>query len=232
MRGSRRGALAVLNHRWASLLTVVAAAAGLACLAGAGSAAAAVGDLSYAGCVGNPDANTGIGPAGCTPALGLGEAGGVAVSPDSQSVYVAGYRSSGLAVLRREADGSLISQGCVGNPDAGTGLGPVGCTPALGLGGAGAVAVSPDGQNVYVAGYDSDGLAVLKRAADGSLTYEGCVGNPDARTGIGPVGCTPALGLGAADAVAVSPDGQNVYVAGYGSNGLAVLKRAADGSLT
>ncbi len=87
------------------------------------------------------------------------------------------------------------------------------------------MAVSPDGQNVYVAGRKSSGLAVLRRGGDGSLTYGGCVGNPDAGTGIGPQGCTPALGLGEAYAVAVSPDGNHVYVAGGTSNGLAVLSR-------
>jgi DNA-binding beta-propeller fold protein YncE len=190
------------------------------------------GDLAYASCFGNPDAASGIGPVGCTPALGLGGADAVAVSHDGTSVYAAGAKSGGLAVLRRAANGDLAYAACFGNPDAATGIGPPGCTPAPGIGGASSVAVSGDGTSVYVAGTQSNGLAVLRRAPNGDLTYAGCMGNPDSATGLGPLTCDSAPGLGAAHGVAVSPDGASVYVVGLASSGLAVLRRAPDGDLT
>ena len=49
------------------------------------------------------------------------------------------------------------------------------------------MSVSPDGQSAYVASFDSDSVAVLDRAADGSLTQKpgtaGCIsdtGRPSA----------------------------------------------------
>jgi len=146
-RGSVRGRLSglVAMVRWAlGLRGLVGVVVCVACLVGVGVAAGDVGDLTYVSCFGNPDAATGLGPSGCTPALGLGRAFAVAVSQDGASVYAVGAKSGGLAVLRRAANGDLAYAACFGNPDAATGIGPVGCTPALGLGGADAVAVSQD----------------------------------------------------------------------------------------
>ncbi len=77
-----------------------------------------------------------------------------------------------------------------------------------------AIAVSPDGRNVYVAASGADAIAVFDRnPVTGALTQprgrRGCVaavvGNAKGD------GCGVAIGLLAPNSVAVSPDGRNVY---------------------
>jgi DNA-binding beta-propeller fold protein YncE len=123
----------------------------------------------------------------CTGAIFSG--GGVAVSPDGKSVYVAGYLSAPFAfshpgeVLQYDvgASGALSPK----NP------------PSLRTGsGAGAVAVSPDGASVYVA--NGGGVSQYDVGAGGALSPK-----------------NPLVVAGRLDprAVAVSPDGQSLYVA-------------------
>src|SRR6185503_17983328 len=95
-----------------------------------------------AGCV----SETGTGP--CADGHGLNGASGVAVSPDGKSVYVASM--GGVARLVRNPTTGAISQpaglaGCVSE----TGSGP--CADGHGLEAARSVAVSPDGNSVYIA---------------------------------------------------------------------------------
>jgi hypothetical protein len=78
------------------------------------------------------------------------------------------------------------------------------------LAGAGWVAVSPDGQHVYVASFYSSAVATLVRTwGTGVLTQlsgpAGCV----ADTGDG-VTCADGRGLDGAVTVVVSPDGKHV----------------------
>jgi len=93
-------------------------------------------------------------------------------------------------------------------PTSGTGM-----TSAIG------VAVSPDGKNIYVLGSQDDSIAEFARSADGSLTQlaspNDCIANAP------PVGTTSnsscanaiATGLKGPQAIAIGPDGSNVYVA-------------------
>ena len=95
---------------------------------------------------------------------------------------------------------SSAAVGCVNVP-SGTDTAPVG------------VAVSPDGRSVYVAAEDR--VQHFFAAANGALTYDGCVsddGSDGACTDI-PGTATPLTG---AFAVAVSPNGRSVYVASTG----------------
>ena len=85
------------------------------------------------------------------------------------------------------------------------------CAQGHGLGGATAVAVSPDGRNVYVVSQGTQALAAFTRdAGSGALTELGCFtlwvnGDPQ---------CAKlAAGLSAPVAVTVSEDGRSVYVA-------------------
>jgi DNA-binding beta-propeller fold protein YncE len=89
------------------------------------------------------------------------------------------------------------------------------------------VAVSPDGQNVYVAASVSAGVAVFTRdPTTGMMAESGCVTTTGSQ---GDCGKTP--GLAGAGSLAVSNDGNNVYVASSVSNRITVFDRAGDGSL-
>jgi DNA-binding beta-propeller fold protein YncE len=78
-----------------------------------------------------------------------------------------------------------------------------------------AIAISPDGRNVYVAASGSDAIAVFDRSrATGALTQpkgkRGCVASLVGKAK-GARGCGLAIGLDGPNSVAVSPDGRNVY---------------------
>jgi DNA-binding beta-propeller fold protein YncE len=87
-----------------------------------------------------------------------------------------------------------------------------------------AIAVSPDGKNVYVASSGSDAIAIFRRnPATGGLAQpsgEGaCVGAK------GEANCAPAIGLDGPNSVAVSPDGRNVYATSRASDSISVFQR-------
>ena len=115
---------------------------------------------------------------------GLSGIEGIAVGPDSRTVYVAGSTDAAVAAF------------AVGPYDL-TYVNSVAQSAATpGLDGASAIAVSPDGLTVYVAGSADNALVVLSRnPATGALSYlQGLVN-----------GAGGIIGLGAASAVAVSP---------------------------
>jgi DNA-binding beta-propeller fold protein YncE len=98
--------------------------------------------------------------------------------------------------------------------------------------GSDAIAVSPDGKNLYVASRRSHAIAVFGRnLATGTLTQApgpaGCVAAGGAE------GCGPADGVGGPVSVAVSPDGKNVYAASMSGSSLAIFRRnPSTGALT
>ncbi len=104
------------------------------------------------------------------------------------------------------------------------------CGRARALAGAGpfmgsrAIAVSPDGKNVYVAASKSDAIAVFRRnQKTGALTQakggRGCVAEGGAN------GCATAIGLDGPNSVAVSPDGRNVYATSRASSSVTAFRR-------
>jgi DNA-binding beta-propeller fold protein YncE len=140
----------------------------------------------------------------------------LAVSADGRSVYAAVFFA--VAILRRNTTTGALFQpsgtgGCVSEDGSGT------CVDGKALNGARSVAISPDDRHVYVASDISDAVAVFKRnATNGGLTQlvgpsgkAGCVSH----TGSGGI-CRDGRALDGAFAVAVSPDGKNVYVASGG----------------
>jgi DNA-binding beta-propeller fold protein YncE len=178
-----------------------------------------------AGCV----SETGAGP--CADGHALRGPFGVAVSPDGESVYVASSSSDAVARVNRSTSTGAISQpagtaGCVSETGAGT------CADGRALDGAGGVAVSPDGKNVYVASggftpdtYEGGALARLNRSTTtGAITQPAGTAGCVSENGFGP--CANGHGLGTAQWVAVSPDGGNVYVASAGSSAVARFNRA------
>ena len=98
--------------------------------------------------------------------------------------------------------------------------------------GSSALALSPDGRNVYVASSNSNAIAVFRRdARTGTLTQRrgaaGCISDG------GGSGCAKAIGLRGPNSVAVSADGNNVYATAFGSNALLVFRRnRSTGQLT
>jgi len=125
---------------------------------------------------------------------GLAGARAVVVSPDGQSVYVAGESDDAIVVFERAGSGLL---GYVETERGGVSGWRL-------PGGAAALAVSPDGSQVYAA--DIQDGSVLRFARDpgsGALRFLELEIDRAAS----------GLGFGGADALAVSPDGGNLYAA-------------------
>jgi DNA-binding beta-propeller fold protein YncE len=187
------------------------------------AAAVAAGSLTYQGCI----ANDGLD--GCRKPAdnSLGNNVGLAVSPDGASVYVAAFEGT-LTALRHGSDGALAYEGCFADDGAHD------CRdiPHDSLKSATGVAVSPDGRSVYVTtGQRTNSVTRFKRDPNGTLGYRSCISNGGAHAGIG--GCSDARrnSLDSNEAVAVSPDGESVYVASSDSDSITQFKRKANGAL-
>lgn len=116
--------------------------------------------------------------------------------------------------------------GCVGAPSARL----AGCATARGLKGPGpfmgsrAIAVSPDGNNVYIASSTSNAIAIFDRdKSTGVLAQPRGDGGCIASGGGG--GCARAVGLDGANSVAVSADGRNVYATARDSSAVTAFER-------
>ena len=130
---------------------------------------------------------------------------GIAVAPDGRHVYVAAATGSAVVVFTRNlTTGTLAWHSTVTNSSPGV----------SGMGGARAVAVSPDGRHVVVAGETSNGIAVFARnLATGALTFvEAKLDGANE-------------GLDGASALAFSPAGDALYVAGYEDDAVVVFSR-------
>lgn len=162
-------------------------------------------------------------------------------SPDGKHLYVTGGHngvtdegyvsvferdmlSGALTFVQRRYEGELL--GC-----------PLICLYINGLGGAWGIDVTPDGNNIYIAGYYDDAVVRFTRnPLTGELAYGGYIANSlmqaqsvEEMQGIDAV---EAEGLDGARDVRVSPDGQYVFVTGSISDGLAVFVRGQNGVLT
>ena len=132
------------------------------------------------------------------------------VAVGATALLLAGLLVAGEAV---GATGDLSYDGCVSNDGSGGSCADVPGTP---LSGAGAIALSPDSKSLYVASLRSGTITHFFAAANGQISYDGCVSN-DGSGGL----CADAPGspLANADGVAVSPGGGSVYVASEGLAG-------------
>jgi DNA-binding beta-propeller fold protein YncE len=160
----------------------------------------ATGELGDGGCVAYTGDDAGCG--GTTQA-GLDSPRDVVVDPDGASVYVADGFASGAVtrLVRNPTTGNISASGsCIGDP-----LGNPGCGPTQpGLVEAYSIAISPDGDSLYVASRGSGAVVGLTAPGFGSL---GCYADESDP----PAGCTPVSGLWGARGVAVSPDGKSIY---------------------
>jgi 6-phosphogluconolactonase (cycloisomerase 2 family) len=159
--------------------------------------------------------NDTIGGGGAFFVIGLDDPAGMALSPAGDHLYVSASGSDAVTVFARDAvTGSLTF--LVAEFDGFAGMD--------GLDGANAVAVSPDGTHVYVAGGVDGAVAIFDRdPVTGELTWVESVFDD-----LGGVD-----GLDGATDVVVSADGAYVYVAGTGDDAIAVFARdALTGALT
>jgi 6-phosphogluconolactonase (cycloisomerase 2 family) len=140
---------------------------------------------------------------------GLDGAYAVAASPDGKHVYVASEVDDAVAVFEWDEYMGLPVLTYEGMEKDGVG-------GVNGLNGARAVAVSADGEHVYVVGYDENALADFTRnASTGELTF--LKGWWDGGGGVD--------GLQSPTSVAVHPFTNHIFVVGYGDSALAVFER-------
>ena len=166
-----------------------------------------------------------------TTGTGLNQSGDVAVSPDGKNVYVLGTADDAIAEFTRNPDGSLTEIGCVA--DSGASNSTCATQTANALVGPQAIVVTPDGNDVYVAA-SSGGVGAIDeftRNSNGSLTELGCI----SESSDGASGCGPndnASGIERPVALAISPDGTDLYAADQGGEDIAIFTRAGNGSLS
>ena len=136
----------------------------------------------------------------------------VAVSPDGENVYAASRLDDALVVFSRDSSTGELTFEELQKNGAGT---------VVGLNGAHAVTVSPDGAQVYVGSQNDKSVVVFDRDASGNLTF--VERHKDGVSGVD--------GLDAVSGIAMSPDGANVYSVSISDDSVAVFKRNANGTL-
>ncbi len=203
----------------------------MAALVLGGPAAAApppAGALEGVSCIAQPSEAPALGcQAGPVTLKGVQQ---LAFGPGEAQMYVVAESddtpaTASLTTYARDAGtGALTRTACRDNL-----MGP-GCVADIRLQEPQALALAPDGTDLYVAdsGY---GVTHYRRSADGTLTYKSCVEDNDGTNEY--ASCPDTDGLRSASGIAVSPDGEFVYVTAYLSNAVTVFDRnPADGTLT
>lgn len=163
---------------------------------------------------------------GCGHALGLSGVSQMAVTPDGRHLYAVSSIASSVTAFSRDVTTGALTQlkgaaGCV-RPG-----GLAGCASGVGLLGATALVISPDGRSLYVAGRDADGIAAFSLDVTGGALLQ--LGGKSAcvRGGDDPGACTSGRALAGVDALAIAPDGLTVFAAAKDVDAVAILQRDA-----
>jgi DNA-binding beta-propeller fold protein YncE len=159
----------------------------------------------------------------CTDGTALTGASSVTIAPDGRQVFVTAAAIGGVTAYARDPPtGRLTPQSCLLDqaPRGGS------CRSAPALAGAAASAVSPDGKTLFVASAGDEALSLFARdAATGALTASSCfrhqvapdeeASDEDEEGEESAAGdCKPAMAIGQAREVVVTPDGRGVFVLG------------------
>lgn len=205
----------------------VAAATALAFMITA-AALAATGEIVVQECI--EDNDPPAGDACIRDADGLGGAVAGAASPDGLSYYAVSVTDDAIVRFARGQSGALSPLGCIDDEDSGADSCQL---SASGLDGAFSVAVSPEGNSVYVAAFDDDAIVRFDRdPATGALSAQGCIDDDD--PGQGPDSCAQSAdGLDGVVSLAVSPDGKSLYAASLNDDAVVRFDRGTEtGTLT
>ena len=143
------------------------------------------------------------------PSTSGSEPYGVAASPSGQNVYVANYGSGTVATFSVGSGGALSLEGTPVTSGAGTSSGP------------GWLAISPSGQNLYVTNYNEGTVSTFAIGAGGALTQQGT-----------PVASGSTATSAYPERLAISPNGQNLYVTNEGQGTVSTFAIGAGGTLT
>jgi DNA-binding beta-propeller fold protein YncE len=163
---------------------------------------------------------------GCSHALGLSGVSQIALAPSGKFLYAVSSIANSVTAFARDVKTGALTQlkgaaGCV-RPG---GLG--GCASGVGLLGASALAITPDGRSLYVAGRDADAVAAFSIDPTGGALLQ--LGGKQAciRGGDASGACAAGRALAGADALAISPDGLTLYVAAKNADAVGILQRDA-----
>src|SRR3954451_20793366 len=224
-------------------LPVLAAAVCACALAAAALAAGPAGSLSQlaggAGCITDNGASNAV-AALCADGRGLGGAEALTLSPDGRFAYSYSYSTGAVAILSRDPSTGALTQAddpaaCVARSSL-SGDCTAGRMPSGGSDTAHAMVITPDGRFLFVAGYSGAVVSVFSRdVSTGALAEvpgtDGCVstGGLDSNGG---ATCSTFAKLDQPQALALSPDGKFLYVAGYAAAGLTIFSVGATGALT
>ncbi len=195
-------------------------AVSIAMLAVPASAQAAPGDLVGQSCI----SETGAGGCAVLAQPNMLDSGtGVVVAPGGADVYVGA--GAGIAHFRRAADGTVTYVNCVDVSSGPSDRCPTTAAPpdaggALSLN-AISLAMAPDGRHVYAVSWADALLWWSRDTASGDLTWGGCrdAANDAATNGRCGTATTfaggnfPAGALAFSQGIAVTPDGETIFIA-------------------
>jgi DNA-binding beta-propeller fold protein YncE len=177
------------------------------------------------------------GAEGCASGVQLGAVEGMAISQSGSAVYTAAAASSAVSFLNRDpSTGALTQNGCVATVETS------GCALGYEFGGVNALAVAPTGGDVYATSLTSNSLTTFRPnssgiglsqppgperevegekvpAVPGTPSPNGCT------VFLRSPGCAFGLAMQAPEGLAVSPDGESVYVSALATGAIDVFDR-------